>query len=61
MEFRWQWPEAECPEDPLLPPFGHIVEKPEKETEDDSDDELNPVLVKPEDKVYTSEDGHYHE
>ena len=58
MEFRWQWPTVECPDDPLLPPFGHVVEKPEKLTSDDSDDELNPHIHEPEVKVYTANDGY---
>ena len=59
MEFRWQWPTESCPEDPLLPPFGHVVEKPGKITSDDSDDELNPVIPEPVPKVYTAVDSHH--
>lgn len=60
MEHMWVWPSEACPEDPLLPPFDNTVEKLEKETTDDSDDDINEPIPEPELKTYIENtDGHY--
>ena len=39
MPHRWEWPTESCPEPPALPPFNNTVEKDDKVTSDDSDDD----------------------
>lgn len=60
MDHRWQWPTESCPDPPLLPPFNRHVDKADKLTSDDSDDDVNEVIPEPALKTYAHNPGkHY--
>ena len=60
MPHRWEWPTESCPDPPALPPFNNTVEKDDKVTSDDSDDDINEVIAEPELKTYAFNPGKHH-